>query len=211
MKTDELINLLKEDAPVGPGLRQRLLAMVLAGGLVSALFLLATIGLRPDLLDRMQTPSVAFKIVETVLLATIGILLALQAGRPEVDLAGRFKLLALPVLLLVLAVLIEASAAPAAEWGSRWIGNHPVFCLFFIPVLSVAPLTALLIALREGAPQHAGLAGATAGLAAGAMAAAIYAWHCPDDSPFFVATWYMLAILAVTGIGYRLGQRLLRW
>lgn len=50
-----------------------------------------------------------------------------------------------------------------------------------------------------------------AGLAAGAIAAAIYAWHCPDDSPLFLATWYMIAIAGVTVGGALLGRRLLRW
>ena len=43
------------------------------------------------------------------------------------------------------------------------------------------------------------------------LAAAIYAWHCPDDSPLFVATWYTIAISMVTAVGFLLGRRLLRW
>ena len=54
-------------------------------------------------------------------------------------------------------------------------------------------------------------AGAVAGLAAGGIAAAIYAWHCPDDSPLFLATWYSLAIAIVVAAGFLLGRRLLRW
>ncbi|HUI21148.1 MAG TPA: NrsF family protein, partial [Methylocella sp.] len=55
------------------------------------------------------------------------------------------------------------------------------------------------------------LAGAAAGLLAGAIGAAFYATHCPDDSPLFVATWYTLAIAFVTAIGAIAGARLLRW
>ncbi|WP_412178786.1 NrsF family protein [Rhizobium sp. TRM96647] len=29
---------------------------------------------------------------------------------------------------------------------------------------------------------------------AGAIVAAIYAWHCPDDSPLVLAIWYTVAI-----------------
>jgi hypothetical protein len=32
-----------------------------------------------------------------------------------------------------------------------------------------------------------------------------------DDSPLFVATWYMLAIAALTLVGGPLGGRILRW
>jgi hypothetical protein len=83
--------------------------------------------------------------------------------------------------------------------------------MMFIPVLALAPLTAFMIALRNGAPDNPGLSGAVAGLASGAIAAAIYAWHCTDDSPLFVATWYTLAIAIVTAVGYFAGRRLLRW
>jgi hypothetical protein len=55
------------------------------------------------------------------------------------------------------------------------------------------------------------MAGAAAGFAAGAIAAAIYAWHCPDDSPLFLATWYTIGIAIVTGAGALLGRRWLRW
>ncbi|NJL07877.1 MAG: DUF1109 domain-containing protein, partial [Methylacidiphilales bacterium] len=54
-------------------------------------------------------------------------------------------------------------------------------------------------------------AGAVAGLAAGALAATLYAAHCPDDSPLFVASWYGLSIAFVTVAGAALGVRLLRW
>jgi hypothetical protein len=80
-----------------------------------------------------------------------------------------------------------------------------------VPALSIAPLLALLYSIRQGAPESPGLAGAVAGLSAGGIAAAIYAWHCPDDSPLFVATWYTIAIVMVTVIGFLLGRRLLRW
>ncbi len=64
------------------------------------------------------------------------------------------------------------------------------------------------------APRRTGTAGscgAAAGLLAGAIGAALYATHCPDDSPLFVATWYTLAIGFVVGLGALAGSRLLRW
>jgi len=42
---------------------------------------------------------------------------------------------------------------------------------------------------------------AAAGLVAGGLSAALYATHCTDDSPLFVATWYTIAIAAVTVLG----------
>ena len=77
--------------------------------------------------------------------------------------------------------------------------------------VTMAPLAGLVWALRRGAPENPTMAGAAAAFAAGGIAAAIYAWHCPDDSPLFVATWYTIAIAVVTGAGALAGRRLLRW
>jgi hypothetical protein len=50
-----------------------------------------------------------------------------------------------------------------------------------------------------------------AGLLAGGIAATFYAAHCTDDSPFFVATWYPIAIAMLTACGLVLGRRFCRW
>jgi hypothetical protein len=43
------------------------------------------------------------------------------------------------------------------------------------------------------------------------LAATLYASHCTDDSPLFVATWYTLSTALVTMIGALAGSRLLRF
>jgi hypothetical protein len=78
-------------------------------------------------------------------------------------------------------------------------------------MLSVLPGVFLFFALRRGAPARPGLAGAIAGLTAGAVGACLYALSCPEDSPLFVATWYSLAIAAVTAVSFLVGRRWLRW
>ncbi len=55
------------------------------------------------------------------------------------------------------------------------------------------------------------LAGATAGLVAAAIGATLYASHCQDDSPLFVATWYVIAVAIMALLGAVLGSRFLRW
>ena len=65
--------------------------------------------------------------------------------------------------------------------------------------------------LRSGAPASPALAGAAAGLLAATAGATLYAFHCFDDSPLFVVTWYVLAALPVIALGAILGRRLLRW
>jgi hypothetical protein len=80
-----------------------------------------------------------------------------------------------------------------------------------IPLLSLGPLACIIYALRKGAPTNPGLAGAVAGLLASGIAATLYATHCTDDSPLFLATWYSLATGIVTLAGYAIGARALRW
>ena len=211
MKTDELIRLLSQDAPVRMRLA-RVLTLALAAGLaVSAVLLLATVGLRDDLASAIATVRVAFKIGMTLVLAIVAFGLVSRIGRPGVPLKLWGLALLLPLALMVVAVGVELLVVPQDAWAARLMGRNAAFCLFFIPLLSLAPLAAFLAALRNGAPENPGLAGAAAGLAAGAIGAALYAWHCPDDSPLFGAAWYTLAVTFVIAVGYATGRRLLRW
>lgn len=211
MKTDELIRLLSQDAPVRMRLGRALALAVVAGIVASAVLLLATVGLRDDLASAIGTVRVAFKIGMTLVLAIAAFGLVSRIGKPGVPLRPWALALLLPLALMVVAVGVELLVVPQDAWAARLIGRNAAFCLFFIPVLSLAPLAGFLAALRNGAPEDPGLAGATAGLAAGAIGAALYAWHCPDDSPLFGAAWYTLAITFVIAVGYATGRRLLRW
>ncbi|TPE48186.1 NrsF family protein [Amaricoccus solimangrovi] len=209
MKTDDLIDLLVTDTGGATPLAGRIRAAFAIGVAFSVLLLLATIGARPDLVAALATPRVQFKIGFTLLLALSAGAVAARAGVPGARL--RAWPLALPALVLALGVGAELVVSPPGTWGTRLVGAHAAFCVFFIPVLSIAPLAALIRALREGAPDNPGRAGAFAGLAAGSLAAAIYAWHCPDDSPLFVASWYVIGMAIVTAAGGIIGRRALRW
>jgi hypothetical protein len=39
----------------------------------------------------------------------------------------------------------------------------------------------------------------------------LYASHCTDDSPLFVATWYSIGTAVVTALGALIGARVLRF
>ena len=53
--------------------------------------------------------------------------------------------------------------------------------------------------------------GAIAGLVAGALGAAVFAFHHPGGSIPFIALWYGGSILLCALVGAILGSRLLRW
>lgn len=211
MKTDDLITLMTHDAPVGIRYSRALALALGAGIVVSAVLLVVTVGLRHNMASVFETARVLFKIIITLVLAVLAARLAMRIGRPGEETRFPALLLGVPVVMVAAAVIIELFALPSDVWRASLVGRNALFCLFFVPVLSLAPFAGLFWALKKGAPDNPTAAGAAAGLAAGAIAAAIYAWHCPDDSPLFLATWYTIAIAGVTAMGALLGGRWLRW
>src|SRR5262249_24596874 len=105
----------------------------------------------------------------------------------------------------------EVVALPDALWEPKMIGVNGLVCLASIPFFALPMLIAAIVALRHGAPTRPSLNGVVAGLFSGAVAAAIYAAHCPDDSPLFVALWYSLTIAIVGAGGGIAGRLALRW
>ena len=195
MRTDDLVRTLVADhatreAPLG-----RALAIALVPGLAlaTALFVLM-LGPRDDFATVASDPRFVFKFVVTLTLAASAAALVLRLACPGVE--TRFSKLALAAgpALLALGVLVELALVPSSAWTTKLIGRNAIVCLTYIPLLAAPLLVAALIALRHGAPMRPGFAGAVAGLLAGGLGATLYASHCIDDSPLFVATWYTLAI-----------------
>jgi hypothetical protein len=212
VKTGDLIRALAADNEVRAMPLGRTLALALIPGVAIALGLhFAVLGLRPHLLTLLGEPRLLFKLCLTFLLAALSGALVARIARPGAGIGRITFLLAIVPALLAAASLAELLAFPAVEWSQRLVGTNAIFCLKSIPFLAAAPLVAVLLALRQGAPEHPALAGAAAGLFAGAIGAACYATHCPDDSPLFVAAWYTLAITFVVGTGALAGSRCLRW
>jgi hypothetical protein len=113
--------------------------------------------------------------------------------------------------MLAAAVVAELAVLPARDWTVRAIGSNSRICLVSVALMAVAPLVAVLAALRTGAPRSPAAAGAVAGVLAGSLGAVLYAFHCTDDSPLFVALWYTPPIALAALAGAAAGSRLLRW
>jgi hypothetical protein len=213
MRTDHLVRAIVADnrtSAISPG--TALCCALVPATLFAAALLLATLGLRPRFVEALAAePRFGFKIMLSGSLAVAAAALAVRLARPGTDPRRAAALvLAVPVLLAC-ADVAEMLLVPAADWGRRLVGSNALACLRSIPFLAAVPLVAALGALRNGAPEHPGLAGASAGLVAGGIGAALYATHCFDDSPLFVSVWYTTAILIVTLVGAWCGSRLLRW
>jgi hypothetical protein len=152
-----------------------------------------------------------FKFVVVLSAAVPAAVLCSRMGRPGADLGfWRLAIVAAPVLL-ALGVIAELLVVPRQDWAGLWIGTNINNCLTIIPLLSIAPLVGLILALRQGAPTQPVRVGMVAGLAAASIAAFLYASNCPDDSPLFVASWYPLAMATVVLTGGLCGARLLKW
>lgn len=211
MKTADLIKAIIQDSAARQAVAARVAIALGAGGIVAVALFAYTLGVRPDIGNALQTWRFTAKLVIALVFFAAALRTTVELTRPNAMAGSALVALAVPVMLLAFALGTELVASPAASWSALAIGRNSLLCLTSITVLSVVPLAALLIAMREGAPRSPALAGAAAGLLAGGLAAVLYAIHCVDDSPLFVAVWYTLAIALVGLTGAALGNRALRW
>jgi hypothetical protein len=214
MKTHDLIGALAQDHaghPVPEPLSRTFLTAMATGLGIAVVAFALTLGIRPDVASAVLTWRYDFKFVVMLTLAVTSARFVWQLARPAANARTAGMALLTAPLLLCGAVLYELWAIPSAGWLSRAIGSNSVACVASITLLSVAPLIAAFVALRRGAPLNPGLAGAAAGLLASALAATLYAMHCPDDSPLFGAIWYTIATVLVAAGGGAAGRRFLRW
>jgi hypothetical protein len=212
MDTDQLIRTLVADnsqraRPVGFVLALALLA----AAPVSILMFVSELGVRPDVMTAMHNPFFDLKFGVTLALASAAITVALHLSRPEAALRGWVWLLMIPAGLLVAGISGEMMMPQRLPMMTRLVGSNSRVCMTAVPLLSLPLLAASLIGLRHGAPARPAVSGAIAGLMSAGLAATLYASHCTDDSPLFVATWYTLATALVTTLGALVGSRVLRY
>jgi hypothetical protein len=219
MQTDQLIRTLAADnahraRPVGFAL----MLALLAAAPVSLLMFFAALGVRPDVMTAMHNPFFDLKFAVTLALAIAAISVSLHLSRPEASLRGWGWLLLIPAGLLVAGILGEMMMPqrmlPMPQrlpMMTRLVGSNSKVCMTAIPLISLPLLAAALVGLRHGAPARPALAGAIAGLLSAGLAATLYASHCTDDSPLFVATWYTIAIALIAAIGALAGSKVLRF
>ena len=212
MDTDQLIRSLAADnASRAPKVGTLLMTGLLVAAPLSILIFATFLGVRPDVMSAMRNPFFDMKFAVTLSLAIPAIIISLHMSRPEALMRGWAWLLLLPVGLLAVAIGGEMMMAPAMPMTVRLVGKNSRACLSAIPAMSLPLLAGALFGLRHGAPSRPALAGALAGLLSAGLAATLYASHCTDDSPLFVATWYTIATALVTAVGAVVGSKVLRY
>ncbi|MEP9380163.1 DUF1109 domain-containing protein [Aquabacter sp. CN5-332] len=212
-KSETIIDLLVADLiPIRPGSPARYIgAGLILGMLVSSAVVLLAWGPRSDWNEALFRISFWMKAAFTATLSLSGYAALLKLARPEctAPLAAR----AIGTTILVMGITAGLQLA-LAQPGARLplvFGATSGICSWLIMALSAPILCGTLLALRFTAPTRLRLTGASAGLTAGALSAAVYAIACDESGMPFVFLWYGLAITAVSLFGAVIGPRLLRW
>src|SRR5581483_443630 len=178
---------------------------------VSLAIFMMGLGVRPDVMTAMHNPFFDLKFVVTSALAICAIAVGLHLSRPEASLRGWAWLLLIPAGMVAAGIASEMMMPQRLPMMTRLIGNNSRICMTAIPIMSLPILAAALIGLRHGAPARPAITGAIAGLMSAGLAATLYAAHCTDDSPLFVATWYSIATAFVVAVGALAGAKVLRY
>ncbi len=212
MKTDDLIAMLASDAgAVAPRVWRARYALALGAGLIGAVLLMVMmLGVRPDIVDAVRLPMFWVKLVFPAMLAAGALLAVVRLSRPGVDIGRAGSVVAAPVLAIWVLAVLALLGAPENRailiWGESWVD-----CLVNIPMLSVPAFVAVFWVMKTLAPVRPALAGAAAGLLAGALSAIIYALHCPELAAPFIGIWYLIGMLIPAALGALIGPRLLHW
>ena len=213
MQTNDLIESLAtnlQPLPKRAGFA-RLLFGPVAGGLVALGFVWVLLGPRPDFFEALLTGAFWIKAVYVFALTGVAFALCRRFARPERASGGLLLTLILPLLALASLGFLELSAVPSDQRVDLWLGMSARKCPWIIAALSLPVFAGVLWAFRRFAPTQQRLAGFSAGLFAGALAAVVYAVHCPESAASFVVTWYSAGMLLPALLGLAIGPRILRW
>jgi hypothetical protein len=213
MQTDRLIETLSRDlTPVGRGaLAARLFKGILDGLVPSFLILWLWLGFRPDLAAAMATGAFWMKFGYTLAVALLAFWLLERLARPGAAATRPAWASLVPLGLLAALALAQWTAAPQGARMALLLGHSHLVCPRNIVVLALPILAGTLWSTRSLAATRPVVAGAAAGLLAGALGAFVYAFHCDESAAPFVVVWYTLGIAIIGAAGGALGRFVLRW
>ncbi len=213
MRTDDLIQRLSQQAaPVGRHTAARRLVQGSAvGALVALAFTGIALGFRPDFAQAIFEWQYWAKFFYPLLFAVLGFITLERMSRPGMPAGRQAVFEAVPFALLAFIAVAQWLGAPASAHPAMFFGSSWQVCPWLIAIVSAPVFAGVMWAMRALAPTRPMLAGAAAGLFAGAAGAWIYALHCPESSLVFVAVWYTAGIVLMGAIGAVIGRWALRW
>ncbi|MCU0967331.1 MAG: DUF1109 domain-containing protein [Rubrivivax sp.] len=211
MKTESLIEMLARGAGAAPKavVERRVWPLAALGLVVSAFAGVVVLGVVP--ISVLAQGAWWLKFGYAVALVAAGGWLTVRLARPVQSLGAPQVLLLAALAAMGALGLWQWAAATPGQRLADLLGHSWSTCPRNVVLLSFPPMAAAFWALRGLAPTRPRLAGAAAGLLAGALGAAAYSLSCDELAMSFVAVWYTLGIAAATALGALLGPRLLRW
>ena len=211
--TSDLIRSLADDLTPAPDawVARRIATGFATGATISVAFTMLLWGPRPDLATAVGTWPFWIKFAFTGLLALAGLAGVDRLGRP--DGRGGHALFTGVVTFAGMAgsAMLQLERAPANARHDLLMGATAASCPWLIILLSIPILAGGIWAVRAMAPTRLFRAGGAVGLAAGSMAAFVYAVSCDESGLPFVLVWYGLGIAVPVAVGAISGPRLLRW
>jgi hypothetical protein len=171
-----------------------------------------TIGFRTDLTQAFASGTIVAKYAFMLTMLVLSGHLFGRLSRPGHRLSDEAIVFSLPLAFILMAAVVQftlygvPNRATVLGEKANWI-----LCVALVPLLAIVPFAALVYVLRRSAPTDLAGAGIATGLFSTAIAATVYAAHCPCDTPVFVAIWYPLAFAVGGLIGRVLVPRLVRW
>ncbi|PSH64556.1 hypothetical protein CU103_11705 [Phyllobacterium sophorae] len=177
----------------------------------SAILMLLWLGMRPDLAEASTTMMFWTKFSYTLILAVAGAWAVKRIAHPLGSIRVNLGLMAGAIVVMIILAFAQLAMTPPDEYMAMLKGRTIAVCTFNIVILSLPLLIGAFWVLRGLAPTRLTVAGAAAGLAAGAIAALVYSFHCFESAMPFIAVWYTLGVLVAGLIGAITGRFILRW
>lgn len=213
MKTRDLVDRLANDAsPVEFNAAPRLLNRALFHGLAgSTALLVALFGVRSDMPELILTTMFWVRLAFPLAIIAAAMKLAERLGGLGAPLGLAWFAVTLPIATMLLAAGSILLATPPGYRLQLMLGTTWRTTTASIVLLSLPSLAAMMHAMKRLAPTHLTLAGAGAGLLAGAQGLLVYSLYCSEMAIPFWGVWYVLAMVITTAAGTATAPRCLRW
>jgi hypothetical protein len=213
MKTSDLIlRLTNKLTPVDSNAVSKRLNRALSVGLASSTALLVVLyGIRSDMPELLLTTMFWVRLAFPVATLIAALNLAGRLGRPGAPVRLAWFVVTLPFITMLLVATFMVLATPPGYRLQLMLGTTWRVTTANIVLLSLPSLAAVIRGLKGLAPTRLILAGAGAGLLAGAQGLLVYSLYCSEMSVPFWGVWYVLGILITAGIGALLAPLYLRW
>lgn len=190
---------------------RRLNRALISGFIGSAILLVLLYGVRSDMPWLILTSMFWIRLAFPLAIVVAAMSLAARLGRPGARVRNAWLTVALPVAAMALAALGVLLATPPGYRLQLMLGTTWHVTTGNIVVLSLPPLAALMHAMHGLAPTRLRLAGAGAGLLAGAQGTLVYSLYTPEMQIPFWAVWHILAMAITAMLGVALAPKWLRW